>query len=447
MDRWSITASLAVALFLWPLPVFTRGRLVNAQYPNQLNPELGGSSVRQHFAADPGGSTDFDITLAQELEVVGQQGDTGTGEQHVQEAAHGEERIVLPEAALKTVTLKTMTVQRRGLEHEIKATAVIKPNENRFAQVGPRISGKAVEVKAMLGDLVKPGQTLALLDSLELGEKKAAFLRARTNLGVSRRNYQREERLFRQKISSEKEYLATKGEFERNQAAYQAAREALRLLGLADITIDGVTWGRKGQPLSHFPLVAPFAGTVVEKHIATGELIELSEMPYTIADLTMVWVLLDIYEKDLRYVGIGASVRVVVDAYPGETFHGKVTYVSDLLDETTRTAKARVEIPNPERRLKPGMFVTATLSVPVFGAPAMIAIPEAAVHQVRGKPVAFVQDSEGVFAVRGVRLGQRAGAYVEVLEGVREGEQVVTNGGFALKSTLLREEMEEEHEE
>ena len=144
---------------------------------------------------------------------------------------------------------------------------------------------------------------------------------------------------------------------------------------------------------------------------------------------------------------LGADGRIAVDAYPGETFQGKVTYVSDLLDEVTRTAKARVEIPNPERRLKPGMFVTATLSVPAPRTSAVTAIPEAAVYQIRGKPVVFIQESERVFAVRDVRLGQRAASYVEVLDGVREGEQVVTEGGFALKSTLLKEEMGEEHEE
>lgn len=377
----------------------------------------------------------------------GEEPKTKVAEEHAHEEGPSKERIELTEAALHTIPLKTVRVQRRGLAQEIRATAVIKPNENRLAQVSPRIAGKAIEVTALLGDVVEPGQTLALLDSLELGERKAAFLQARTNLDVARRNYEREERLFQQRISSEKEYLETKGEFERSQAAFQAVREALRLLGLTDAAIDKVSWERKGNLLSSFPLVAPFAGTVVEKHITVGELLKPEDKPYTIVDLTTVWVLLDIYEKDVRRAGMGAEVRIAVDAYPGEAFHGKVTYVSDLLDETTRTAKARVEIPNHERRLKPGMFVTATLSAPVPGAPAVIAIPTSALYQVHGRDVAFVQEGEGSFVARDVRLGQRAGPDVEVLDGVREGELVVTDGGFALKSSLLKEEMGEEHEE
>jgi len=369
----------------------------------------------------------------------------GREEKHPQEETHGEERITLSKSALQTISLQTVSVQRRKLEQEIRVTAVIKPNENRLAHVSPRIPGKAIEVKAVLGDLVEPGQALAELDSLELGEKKAAFLQARTNLDVARRNYEREERLFKQRISSEKEYLEAKGEFERSQAASQAAREALRLVGLADADIEKITWGGKGHPLSHFPLVAPLAGTVVEKHITLGELVKPDDKPYTIADLSTLWVLLDIYEQDLGRVSLGAETRLAVEAYLGELFQGKVTYVSNLLDETTRTAQARVEIPNPDHKLKPGMFVTATIAVPVPGAADAIAIPAVAVQQVRGKPVAFVREAEEVFVPRELKVGRNSGPYVEVLAGVKEGEQVVTEGGFYLKSTLLKEEMGEGH--
>ncbi|MGH7961146.1 MAG: efflux RND transporter periplasmic adaptor subunit, partial [Candidatus Binatia bacterium] len=351
----------------------------------------------------------------------------------------------LPAEALQTVSFKTVTIQRRGLEQEIRATAVIKPNENRLAHVSPRISGKAVEVKAVLGNSVEPGQTLAALDSLELGERKAAFLQARTNLEVARRNYEREERLFRQQISSEKEYLAAKGEFERSQAAYQAAREALRLVGLTDAEIGKVTWGGKGRPLSHFPLVAPFAGTVIEKHITVGELVDPEDKPYTIADLSTLWIVLSIYEKDLGRVPVGAKAHLAVDAYPAESFLGTVTYVSNLLDEATRTAQARVEILNPGLKLKPGMFVTATITVPVLDATSVLTIPNTAVQRVREKPVAFVQEGKGVFVARALTLGRDSGPSIEVLAGLSEGEQVVTEGGFYLKSTLLKEEMGEGH--
>ncbi|MBI3301381.1 MAG: efflux RND transporter periplasmic adaptor subunit [Deltaproteobacteria bacterium] len=370
------------------------------------------------------------------------------GETTQEESRHegaGNERVTLSPEALASLAIKTVTVERRLLADEIRTTAVIKPNENRLAHVSPRIPGKATEVRAVLGDLVEPGQTLTLLDSLELGEKKAAFLQARTNLEVARRNYEREERLFQQRISSEKEYLEAKGEFERSEAAYRAAREALRLVGLTDAEIEKITWSGKGHPLSYFPLVAPFAGTVVEKHITIGELIEPNETPYTIADLRTVWVLLDIYEKDVGRVNIGADVRIVVDAYPHETFQGTVAYLSNLLDPSTRTAQARVEIDNRDGRLRPGMFATAALTLPSSTGQAALVVPKDAVQRVRGRPVAFVEEQAGTYVARELTLGKDSGPAVEVLSGLTEGERVVTEGAFYLKSSLLKEEMGEEH--
>ncbi|HZR70887.1 MAG TPA: efflux RND transporter periplasmic adaptor subunit [Burkholderiales bacterium] len=364
-------------------------------------------------------------------------------EEHAHEGAGGE-RVTLSPEALKAVVLKTAPVERRRLEEQIRATAVIKPNEYRLAHVSPRIGGRAIEVKALLGDAVKPNEPLALLDSLELGEKKSAFLQARTNLEVARRNYAREERLFKQRISSEKEYLEAKGEFERSEAAFRAAREALRLVGLTDEEIDGIACGGKGHPLSHFPLIAPFAGTVVEQHIAIGELVEPNETPYTIADLSTVWVLLDVFEKDIAHVRVGSAVQVAVDAYPGEMFRGTVAYLSNLLDPSTRTALARVEIDNRDGRLRPGMFATATISIPSASTgPGSFVVPRDAVQQVRGRAVAFVEEQPGTYRMRELGLGKDSGPEVEVLAGLTEGERVVTEGAFYLKSTLLKEEMGE----
>ncbi len=360
-----------------------------------------------------------------------------------QSEAHAEERIELPPKAREAASIKTVATAERPLGQFLRATAVIKPNEYRLAHVSPRIPGKAVEVRALLGNNVEPGQTLAFLDSLELGEKKSVFLQARTNLEVARRNYTREERLFKQQISSEKEYLEAKGEFERSEAAFRAAREALRLVGLADSEIDAIAWGGKGHPLSHFPLLAPFAGTVVEQHITIGELIEPNESPYTIADLTTVWALLDIYEKDLALVSVGDSAEMTVEAYPGAAFRGQVTYLSSLLDPATRTAQARVEIENRDGRLRPGMFATAILTAPLAAGRTALVVPRDAVQQVRGKPVVFIEVQPGSYQMRELALGQEAGVDVEVLSGLAADERVVTEGAFYLKATVLKEEMGE----
>jgi len=355
---------------------------------------------------------------------------------------HDEDVVELSSEAVDTARLESAAVTRAALGSRIDATATIKANEYRMAHVSPRISGKAFEVSAQLGDLVRAGETLAELDSIELGQRKSEFLQARASLDVARRNHEREERLFGQKISSEREYLEAKGEFDRSRASYRAAREALRLLGLPDEAIENIQWGGGEHPLSHFPLVAPFAGTVIERHITLGELIEPDDKPFTIADLSDVWIVIDLYEKDLAQVRVGMDATVTVDAYPERTFPGMITYLSHLLDPSTRTLEARVVVANPEGTLRPGMFARAVLATPPEeNAHQALVAPADAIQQVRGSDVVFVDLGSGRYEMRQVELGRRQDEAVEIRSGLAAGENVVTSGSFYLKSSLLKEEM------
>ncbi len=364
-----------------------------------------------------------------------------TGDGHKSE----EERITLSPEALRTIGIETAHVELRAIGGEIKTTAVIEPDRTRIAHVSPRISGRVTAVSAYLGDNVARGLVLAELDSIELGQAKAAYLRSKADLEVARANYERENRLYKKQISSEKEYLDSKGEFHRSEADLNTARETLRLLGLTDDEIRGLRWTGGEHPPSHFPLTAPFAGTVIEQHIVPGELVKPEDKPYTIADLSHLWIQLDVYEKDLGRITTGTGVSIYVDAYPDVIFEGTVTYISDIVDASTRTAKARVEIENTDRKLKPGMFATAEISLPGSGSGKVVAVPSRAVQQLNGKPAAFVVESEDEFQMREIVTGRDAGGYIEVLSGLSPGERVVTGGGFYLKSLVLKEEMGEGH--
>lgn len=361
------------------------------------------------------------------------------------EHSEAEDHIKLSKEALKTLTLKTAVAEIKPISGGIKTTAVIEPDQTRIAHVSPRISGRAIDIKAFLGNHVKKDQILAELDSIELGQAKADYLKAKANLQVARANYDRENRLFQKQISSEKEYLDTKGEFLRSQAEIDVARETLGLLGLTDEEIRKLTWGGAEHPSSHFPLLAPFTGIVVEQHIVLGEFIKPEDKPYTIADLSHLWIQLDIYEKDLRWVEVGKTVDIKVNAYPDEKFEGEITYVRDILDESTRTAKARVELLNSDGRLKPGMFATAIISIPSSVNEEVIVVPSTAIQQIEGKTMVFVQEGEDSFEMREIVLGQESGNYVQVFKGLSPGDAVVTEGGFYLKSILLKEELGEGH--
>ena len=376
-------------------------------------------------------------------------GKTGVNEEehqdHSDEHAEEERYLKLSPEALETLSLETAPVELRNLGGEIRTTAVIEPDQTRIAHVSLRIPGRAIEVKAFLGNRVKKGQVLAELDSIELGRAKTDYLKAGANLEVARANYKREDRLYKKQISSEKEYLDARGEFLRSEAEMNSSRETLRLLGITDKEINNLRWGSGKRPASHFPLLAPFDGTVTEQHIALGELIKPEDKPYVIADLSHLWIQLDIYEKDLAWVNTGKDVTIKVDSYPDARFKGTVTYISDILDESTRTAKARVELNNTDRELKPGMFATAIISTPTAGTKEVIAIPSSAIQQIHGKKSAFVVENENSFQLRELKLGKETEDFVEVSDGLKPGEKVVTTGGFYLKSILLKEEMGEGH--
>jgi len=372
---------------------------------------------------------------------------TGTSNTRVEEnsrpteAARGRQDIRLTSEAIKTIGLHTEPARARELERQLVTTASIKPNEYRLAHVSPRISGKAVEVYAKLGDNVKKGAVLAELDSLELGAKKAAFLRAEADLNVARRNYDREKALYAKQISSERDYLAAKGDFERSEAAYNEAREALRLLDLPDSAIARITWNDADGRLSWFPLVSPFSGTIIERHITVGEQIKPDETVLTIADLDVVWLLADIYEKDIARVAVRDPVQVTVDTFPGEAFHGRIAYLSNTVDPATRTASARVEIDNFDHRLRIGMFATARIALraPPEQGTAAIAVPLDAVQRIGPKTVVFIEEKPGVYLPREVALAGSSANDAEISSGLAAGERVVTKGSFYLKSVLMKE--------
>ncbi len=345
--------------------------------------------------------------------------------------------VRLSPAALRSFTLKTAPVERRPLTEDVRVTAVIKPNENRLAHVSPRIAGRVVEVRKLLGDAVKTGDVLAVLDSVELGKAKADYLKFQALTSVQGKNYQRARRLFEQKISSQKEVLEAEAAYLAAKAEFEAAHATLHLYGLSNEDTHHLTWQAK-EPISQFPLLSPFSGIVAEKDITIGEVVSPERSVYTIADLSTLWIQLEVYEKDLAKVQVGQDVVLSIESYSQETFHGTVTYIGSLLNETTRTVPARVEVPNPQGRLKPGMFATAIIAATTQDATTSLTIPAGAVQRIEGETVVFVPSRDGVFRKREVVLGKQGDGWVEIREGMQEGEQVVTEGSFTLKSELLK---------
>jgi membrane fusion protein, heavy metal efflux system len=355
----------------------------------------------------------------------------------------GQEGSVLriPADRVKALGIRVEAVRRGAVPQTITTTAFIEPNANRIVNVTPRLPGKAVQVLVDLGDAVKQGQRLALLDSVELREARAQYVKSKVSMDAARVEYERQQRLYEKGIAAQRNLLDAQREYRVAKAEFEAAQEKLRLYGLSPREIEAIAQGH-AETNASFPVLAPFAGTIVDKRVSLGEVVAPEKSLFTIADLSTVWILLDIYEKDLAKVQVGDEVNLSVAAYPDQHFAGKITYISDLMDEKTRTAKARVEARNPDRKLKPGMFAEAKI-VTQQGTKTALLVPKSAVVYLEEGPVVFVE-AEGGFVARKVTLSEAGEEILAITEGLSGGERVVTRGAYELKAELLKGQIGED---
>ena len=340
--------------------------------------------------------------------------------------------LALSAEEAQTAGIKVQKLELQQKAEQVVVTATIQANQDKLAHVGPRVPGRVVKVYASLGDRVKPGQALAMLDSIELGEARSSYLQAASEAALAQANFERAQRLNADNIIPEKDYLRARAEHEKARAALRAAGDKLRMMGVAP----------EKSSSSVFPLTAPFAGTIIEKKAVLGELAAPDQSLFTVADLSTLWIESDLFEKDLGKVRVGAQATVTVSAYPGEVFKGRLTYISSTMNKETRTAKARVEVPNPDGRLKPEMFASAAINTTRANAKALI-VPEDAVLLLQGQPTVFVAESGG-FEPRAVEVGERAQGYAVLKSGVAAGESVVVSGAYALKARLLKSQISAE---
>jgi cobalt-zinc-cadmium efflux system membrane fusion protein len=327
--------------------------------------------------------------------------------------------------------------------------ATVVPNHHATADITALVRGRVVDVYADLGQQVKAGDLLAILYSSELGMAQSSYLKAVAKLYVAERAYERAEMLLKEKVIGLAESQRRQGDMLSLRAEKREAQDRLRLLGMSEEHIRQLD--KEQKILSYVPLTAPFDSRVIARNLTKGEVVEVTEKLFTVADLSEVWVLANIPEKDIPFIRsvsqatgsqtspVDQLVEVLMTAYPGEVFHGKVTYIGDVLDVETRTMNLRLELPNPDRKLKPHMYATIRVhSLPEHN---VLMIPEQAVQRERDRRFVFVQRDATTFEARDVTLGEANGELIKILDGLREGEPVVMKGAFILKSELFGDEI------
>lgn len=358
--------------------------------------------------------------------------------------------ITLDEETREKIGLKVQPLEPRAFAEVIQATGVVGPNETRVAHVRLLAPGRVEEVHVRAGDRVEAGQPLLVYDNVEVGQLIGDYVaaaadveRAAAGAVVAQRSVERAAKLVDVGGLARGEYERREAEHKRALAEVTSARASVasveRKLQRFGLDANELAQLRKSPgdaaSSSRTTVRAPFRGVVTAADVAPGEAVDTARELFTVADLSTVWVIGDVYQKDIAVVRRGQQAQVTSESYPGETFTGRITNVSDVLDPQTRTVKVRCEVPNRDGRLKLQMFVTIGIPTSTVRKDTLV-VPAASVQRIDDDTVVFVQTGDDTFEKRVIEIGAGAGGWVPVLAGLKIGERVVTDGAFMLKSKL-----------
>ncbi len=306
--------------------------------------------------------------------------------------------------------VQTATVAKRQLTKEIRTTGKIALNESNRAYITSRVEGRIDELYVTAdGQNIAPGQAIASVYSPTYISAQEEYLLALESV---------------QKLRG-----ASREVVQLNNWLLAAAKRKLLLLGIPESDIGHLTHTRQAN--NSMTIYAQFGGTVLEKNMLPGAYIMPGDKLFTLSDLSSVWVYADVYESDIAAVKVGQPVQATTVAYPGETFSGTITFIDPDLDDATRAVKVRIEMANPDGKLKPNMFVNASLGVPLGES---LAVPVSSIIDTGTRKVVYVAQAEDTFVKRDITTGQEADGYVQVLSGLQPGETVVTAAAFLIDS-------------
>lgn len=354
--------------------------------------------------------------------------------EHRDEPEHEElpRRVRLSDQVISQAKLRTEPATKEVLAITVTLPGEIAVDPDKNARLSSPVAGQLSRVAFQEGSSVKRGELLASLRIPDLSRLRAEQASARSKAGSTRANAARLEELAAKGLAARQEAIEARAQAEALEAEERAATEQLRLLGS----------GANGGP--ELALRAPISGVIISRSAVVGQPVRAEDVIADIADLSEVWFLGRVFEKDLERVRVGAAAEVELNAFPQRHFSGAIEYVGRQIDPIARTVTARVRLRNPDGALRLGLFGTAHVSSGSEQSEPVLVTARSAVTEISGKPVVFVRQPDGDFELHEVSLGESSLGRVRVLSGLREGEAVVVDGVFTLKSSVLRGSLAEE---
>jgi cobalt-zinc-cadmium efflux system membrane fusion protein len=342
-----------------------------------------------------------------------------------EEEASKKASVVRIEATmLRDLSVTTSAAERRPGAESSPVVAELRVAEQGYAEVSAPTPGRVLRVAVTAGQRVARGEVLAEIQSQELGKIRGEYRDALARVELSRKTLERKRALAEDRIAPLREVQEAEASLRSAEASLEAARSALQAMGTGPAEVE------EGSALR---LRAPIAGTVLERNLAQGQVVEAAQPLVRLGDLSRLWLVAHAPERDAVRVASGSQARVAIPAFPGQSFTARVQVVGSQVEVGSRTIPVRLEVANPGAKLRPGM--SATVWLPVGEGADVIAVPAAALQRLDDKWCVFVpQKEEGVFEVRTVGRGRDLGGEVEIVSGVAAGETIVVEGAFLLKA-------------
>jgi len=347
----------------------------------------------------------------------------------------GEAKVMLSPEALARAGIKMAPVTAISGGTAVTVPGSVMANAYREVKVTPIAAGIVTKVHVELGAVVRRGAPLVTLFSAELAESQTKYMSMAALLEADHKKLERTQKLVEIGAASRQDLEEITAVHEAHATEIEAARQRLQLLGLSAEQVRTLT--SPSQVVSTIVVPAPIAGVITSRSANLGQVVAMGQELLPVTDLSEVWVVGDLYEQDFKTVTVGSETAIMTVAYPGLTLRGRVSYIDPRVDPQARTAKARIEVPNADGRLRLGMYVTVRFTAP--GASAVV-VPRTAVQAIGERQVVFVpaEGEDGKFIQRQVRLGSPIGDNYTVLSGLKAGETVVTEGSFFLRAEVLR---------
>ena len=332
--------------------------------------------------------------------------------------------------------IKTETVSNQDISETLMIPGRLEAQNLRLAKIGSPINGRISDIYASLGDVVKKGQVLARVNSIELTQNQLILIKATQLIGLKTKAVERAKLLFEADVISKAEMQRIEAELEAVKADFRASKDQLEILGMSDKAIEKLE--SSGQVNSYGDVISRTNGTVITKMINLGQIVQPEDVLFSVADLSKLWGVAEIPEQQVAFVRKDQDVSIEVPAL-NKKIQGKIVYEGDIVNPETRTVMVRTEIDNTDLKLKPDMLISMFIQSKKVS---KLAIPASALIRENDRNYVFVQNNPNTFRLREIELGHKDGQLINILSGVSQGETIISDGAFHLNSERKKKELE-----